>query len=107
MVGWHHQLSGHEFDQVPGDGDGQGRLTCCSPWGCKDSDTTEQLNNSKEPCSLLRRGSIIKLCPNLINVVFREIQYGRNTGEITTETTRSFRGGFLEAVINQSFLKCK
>ena len=44
MVGWHHQLDGHEFEQTPGVGDGQGNLACCSPWGCKESDTTEQLN---------------------------------------------------------------
>ena len=46
MVGWHHQLNGHEFDQAPGDGQGQGSLVCCSPWGHKESDTTEQLNNN-------------------------------------------------------------
>ena len=44
MVGWHHQLDGHEFEQDPGVGDGQGGLACCSPWGCKESDTTEWLN---------------------------------------------------------------
>ena len=44
MVGWHHQLNGHEFEQVLGDGDGQGGLVCCSPWGQRKSDTTEQLN---------------------------------------------------------------
>ena len=33
MVGWHHQLNGHEFEQAPGDGEGQGSLACCSPWG--------------------------------------------------------------------------
>ena len=44
MVGWHHWLDGHEFEQAPGVGDGQGSLACCSPWGCKESDTTEQLN---------------------------------------------------------------
>ena len=44
MVGWHHQLSGHEFEQVPGVGDGQGSLARCSPWGQKELDTTEQLN---------------------------------------------------------------
>ena len=44
MVGWHHQLEGHEFEQAPGVGDGQGSLACCSPWGHKESDTTEQLN---------------------------------------------------------------
>ena len=46
MVGWHHWLNGHEFEQAPGDGEGQG-LACCSPWGCKESDATEQLNNKK------------------------------------------------------------
>ena len=44
MVGWHHQLDGHEFEQTPGVGDGQGSLACCSPWGRKESDTTERLN---------------------------------------------------------------
>ena len=41
MVGWHHWLDGHEFEQAPGVGDGQGSLACCSPWGCKEWDTTE------------------------------------------------------------------
>ena len=45
IAGWHHQLDGHEFEQTPGVGDGQGGLVCCSSWGCKESDTTEQLNN--------------------------------------------------------------
>ena len=44
MVGWRHQLDGHEFGLTPGVGDGQGGLTCCSPWGSKESDMTEQLN---------------------------------------------------------------
>ena len=44
MVGWHHRLSGHEFEQALGVGDGQGGLACCSPWGHKESDRTEQLN---------------------------------------------------------------
>ena len=44
MVGWYHWLSGHEFEQTSGDGEGQGSLTCCSPWGHKESDMTEQLN---------------------------------------------------------------
>ena len=43
MVGWHHRFNGHEFDQTPGDGDGQGSLVCCSPWGHKELDKT-QLN---------------------------------------------------------------
>ena len=41
MVGCHHQLNGHEFEQTPGDGEGQESLTCCSPRGCKELDTTE------------------------------------------------------------------
>ena len=45
MVGWHHWLNGHESEQTPGDSEGQGNLMCCSPWGPKKSDTTEQLNN--------------------------------------------------------------
>ena len=44
MVGFHHQLNGHEFEQAPGAGDGQGSLACYSLWGCKELDTTEQLN---------------------------------------------------------------
>ena len=45
MVGWHHQLNGHEFEQAPGDGGGQGGLACCSPWDRKELNTAEQLNN--------------------------------------------------------------
>ena len=37
MVGWHHELNGHEFEQTPGDSEGQGSLACCRPWGCKES----------------------------------------------------------------------
>ena len=44
MVGWHHQLNGHEFEQGMGVGDGQGRLACFSAWGFKDLDLTERLN---------------------------------------------------------------
>ena len=44
-VGWHHQLNGHEFEQALGDGEGQGSLECYSPWGHKEFDTTERLNN--------------------------------------------------------------
>ena len=44
MVGWYHQLDGHEFEQARGVGDGQGGLACCSAWGHKESDTTERLN---------------------------------------------------------------
>ena len=48
MVGWHHRLSEHEFEPTP-DGEGQGNLASCSPWGLKGSDRTDQLNNNTEP----------------------------------------------------------
>ena len=47
MVGWHDQLNGHEFEQAPGDSEGQWSLACCSSWGCKESDSTYWLNNNK------------------------------------------------------------
>ena len=47
MVGWHHRLNGCEFEQAPGDGEGQGSLACCSPWGRRELNMTEQLNNKE------------------------------------------------------------
>ena len=46
MVGWHHWLNGQEFEQTPGDSEGQGSLACCSPWGSKELDTTEKQQQS-------------------------------------------------------------
>ena len=48
MVGWHHRLDGHEFEQAPGVGDGQGSLACCSPWDRKELDMSEGLNKNKQ-----------------------------------------------------------
>ena len=48
MVALHHQFNGHEFEQTLGDTEGQGILACCSPMGCKDSDTTERLSNNND-----------------------------------------------------------
>ena len=48
MAGLHHQLNGCEFEQAPGNSEGQGSLVCCSPWGCKQSDKTKQLNNNNK-----------------------------------------------------------
>ena len=47
MVGWHRRFKGHEFEQTPEDGEGQGTLVCCSTWGRKESDTTKQLNQTE------------------------------------------------------------
>ena len=51
VVRWHHRLNGHEFEETPGDGERQGSLACCSPWGCKESDMTEQMNWTEPQCS--------------------------------------------------------
>ena len=59
MFGRHHRLNGHEFEQTPGEREGQGSLVCCSPWGRKESDMTERLNDSnnneviRNDCSFL------------------------------------------------------
>ena len=55
VVGWHHRLNGHEVEQAPGVGDGQGSLVCCSPWGTKQSDTTEPLNLTELKGSFISR----------------------------------------------------
>ena len=47
MTGWHHQLNGHEFEQTPEDSEGQGGLVSCSPWGCKESDTTKSAKSDQ------------------------------------------------------------
>ena len=47
IVGWHQQLNGHEFEQTLGDGEGQGSLVCCSPWGRKELVITDRLNNNQ------------------------------------------------------------
>ena len=59
MVGWHYLLlDGHEFEQTPGDDKGQGSLACCSPWGCKESDTAERLTwTEAKMCIWMRKGN--------------------------------------------------
>ena len=60
MAGWLHGFNGLEFEQALGDGEGQGSLACCSPWGCKESDTTEGLNNNNnddDNCHIFSNGS--------------------------------------------------
>ena len=63
MVGWHDQLNGSEFEQVLGDGEGQGSLGCCSPWGRKESHMTERLNNNKD--STTRASLVAQTVKNL------------------------------------------
>ena len=58
MVGWHHRLNGHESEQAPGDGDGQGSLACCGPRGCRESDK----DNSSPAILKLSRASVMAQC---------------------------------------------
>ena len=67
LVGWHYQLNGHEFEQTLGDGEGQGSLVCCSPWGCRELDTTQQMNTttttiSKNPFSTFLQNVELSSC---------------------------------------------
>ena len=59
MVGWHHQLNGHEFQKTPGDGEGQESLVCCSPWGCKNNNnnsmpTLQSSSGNTHPAGLIQ-----------------------------------------------------
>ena len=62
LVGWHHRLNGHEFEQAPGVGDGQGSLACCRPWGRKEPGTTERLNSDNTQLINGRAGTRAQTC---------------------------------------------
>ena len=64
MVEWHHWLNGHEFEETPGVGDGQGGLACCGPWGCKESGTTEWLKWTE-----MRTGGHLSYLPTSYTIV--------------------------------------
>ena len=76
MVGWHHQLDGHEFEQAPGDGEGQGSLACCSPWGRRESDMTEGLNWAN-----------LSLKEQSCEVGFPTVWPSKSVGSISTDPT--------------------
>ena len=62
MVGWHHQFGGHESEQAPGVGDGQGSMMCYSPWGHKESDMTEPLKRTDCICGSLHEVDALEQC---------------------------------------------
>ena len=77
----YYWLNGHEFEQIPGDGEGQGSLGYCSPWGCKESDATERLHNTMSVCVYIyiyihsfKIFFIIMVCPRILNTVPCAIQ---------------------------------
>ena len=65
-----HRLSGHEFEQTPGVGDGQGGLACCGPWGRKEADTTERLNWTEQNDQSLPFQCLLWMCPPCALYVF-------------------------------------
>ena len=79
MVGWHHWLNGHEFEQAPGVGDGQGGLVFYSPWCHKESDMTERLNNNNRIKKGWSRGQVSKKTGE--NEIKGEIQVDKRTRE--------------------------
>ena len=71
MVGWHHQLKGHEFEQSLGDSEGQGSLAYCSPWGRKELDMTEWLKNNNHVIRVLQRNLCCIICQDLLKKSWR------------------------------------
>ena len=82
MVGWHHQLDGHDFEQAPGDGEGQESLVCCSPWGHRELDRSERLNCIDDVIWSFPGGSVGK-----------ESTYNEGDTGSTPESGRSPGGG--------------
>ena len=116
MVGRHHQLNGHEFEQTAGAGEGQGSLACCSPWGSKESDVTQQLNNSYESAMLLSASGQSRQEFRLSTKVYRWprpsdsiLRYGlkrnENTGSHTT-CTLTFTEAMVIVVKQRKEPKC-
>ena len=76
MVGWYHRFSGHEFEQAPGDGEGQGSLACCSPWDRTELDMTERLNDNMSIESVMPSNHLILCCPLLLLIsIFPRIRF--------------------------------
>ena len=84
MFGWHHGLNVHEFEQTLGDGEGQGCLACCSPWGRKESDTTERLNNNNDNAGCTSESPGQK-CKVKVDCGVKFLGQGSQQGEEVTE----------------------
>ena len=73
MFRWHHKLNEHEFEQSPGDGEGQGSQACCSSWGCKELNMSEQLNNDN---NMQPHTSILKTVINIHYLTISVVGFG-------------------------------
>ena len=84
MVGWHHRLNGHEFEETPADGEGQGSLACCGSWGHKELDTTERLNGSSMVCRKMPlqadHALILRTCESATLHCKRTLEWGDYSG---------------------------
>ena len=69
MVGWHHWLKGHEIEQTLGGSEGQGKLACCSPWGHKESDMTQVLNNNSTMYQKINNWDLVHSTGAVFNVL--------------------------------------
>ena len=87
MVGWHHWLNGHEFEQAPGIGDGQGNLECCSAWGCKELDMTELLNWVGELDKFLR----VQFLQKGGRIMLSAAEFQRSTGVAPHSSTLAWK----------------
>ena len=91
MAGWHHRLRGHEFEQVLGDGEGQGG---CTRWGCKESDMTERLNNNKNPFKTNKQTTV------------RGWEHAKGTQKLTLEPfPHIFFGGTISSPLSAFLVK--
>ena len=94
MVGWHHRLKGHEFEQTPGDSEGQGSLASCSSCGCKELNMTERLNNNSEEARLVGERHQLRQVLTGVAAPHFPVQsqhslWGRNTGVLGLPVTIS------------------
>ena len=83
MIGWHHQLDGHKFEQTPGDSDGQGSLACCISWGHKEPDTAQRLNNQFIKFSQQTYGGLKCLWQLLTDHIVRKWQSQKSKLDLT------------------------
>ena len=93
MVGWHHRLNGHGFGWTPGAGDGQGGLACCSPWGRKESDTTEGLNKDYVMYNTSQNGFFFFSLSIFIGQTHKGDGRGSTEGNGVPESRRSVSAG--------------
>ena len=91
MAGWHHRLNGREFEWIPGVGDGQVGLASCNSWGCKESDTTEQLNWTGKKKKTIKNTNIWRLNNTLLNnqQITEKIKICIETNENENTTTQN------------------